>query len=643
MLGMSPADLCVAHPLPPITSDSALNPSLDSQANSESSSYPERLAFHTDVSLENRSVGQETGHVPPTTVRLPPRPNIPQSSPIAYDEHEPTSFADSASLINPENVSKTIRGANRAPPTPGTGHSLHSLPQTNSPIPPVPKPTIASRKSTGDSKIYLGEATLQLQGNEDEDAGVEADGDEKEEVEDVAKYEEEDNVDRALSATQKRASKSHARGSGTDELLTGHEAARHDKSLPPLGPGPGVPPVPTAPAPRTLPPPPPSQPPKQIRQSTEMPRSAPPPPPPKGISYDEQEGNYSPASYASSRQPITKSIGLPYREDGAIPSVEEGDDTLYSPLQLQHHPASPSSAGPTTYNASPALSSSLPRRSLDILRSSNTRKSTDANRPSVEQGFIADDIDLGRASQWWLQRKLPPPAFQNRTDITYELKETSAPQQIGGQSTLKHVYVLFMDYSQTVVSAHFDAKDPLKVELQQRHEPPPLAPRQDQLENAHVRFGSRLAEMANAKLNHVIGDGSPFALVIDLLNAFPSALPPVGTRAYGAIVYTNLANASVQQNDEIRAGDIVSFRNARLQGHRGPMKQKYNVEVGKPDHVAVVVDWDGTKKKIRAWEQGRESKKVKIESFKLADLRSGEVKVWRVMAREWVGWGGTHI
>ena len=253
---------------------------------------------------------------------------------------------------------------------------------------------------------------------------------------------------------------------------------------------------------------------------------------------------------------------------------------------------------------------------------------------------MADDVDLGRGSQWWLQRKMPPPIFQNRTDISFEIEESNATQQSGGQSTIKHVYVLFMDYSQTVITARYDAKDPSKVEFQQRHEPPPLGLRQDQLEGAHTKFGARIAETASTKLNHTVGDGSPYALVLELLSAFPAALPPVGTRAYGALVYTNLANASVSQHDEIRPGDIVSFRNARLQGHRGPMKQKYNVEVGKPDHVAFVVDWDGTKKKVRAWEQGRESKKVKIESFKLGDLRSGEVKVWRVMAREWVGWGG---
>ncbi|KAL8972276.1 MAG: hypothetical protein Q9183_000633, partial [Haloplaca sp. 2 TL-2023] len=139
-------------------------------------------------------------------------------------------------------------------------------------------------------------------------------------------------------------------------------------------------------------------------------------------------------------------------------------------------------------------------------------------------------------------------------------------------------------------------------------------------------FGTRIAEGALSKKETVVGDGTPNALILDLMSSLPSALRPVGTRAYGALVYTNLANASVQQFDEIRAGDIITFRNAKFQGHRGAMHAKYSAEIGKPDHVGVVVDWDGTKKKIRAWEQGRENRKVRAEGFKLGDLRSGEVK-----------------
>jgi len=163
--------------------------------------------------------------------------------------------------------------------------------------------------------------------------------------------------------------------------------------------------------------------------------------------------------------------------------------------------------------------------------------------------------------------------------------------------------------------------------------------RQDQLEATYAKYGAKVAEAVTPRQNAVAGDGSPQGLITELLQPLKGVLHPVGTRAYGALVYSNLANATVQQFDEIRPGDIVSFRNAKFQGkHGGVMHQKYQLEAGKPDHVAVVVEWDGTKKKIRAAEQGRESKKCKVESFRLGDLRSGEVRVWRLMSRTWVGW-----
>ena len=266
----------------------------------------------------------------------------------------------------------------------------------------------------------------------------------------------------------------------------------------------------------------------------------------------------------------------------------------------------------------------------------------DQARPSGEYGYIATDVDLGELSQWWAQPSTPPPVFQGRRDVLYEVEESSTSKR-GGRTTIsKDVYILFHDYSQTIVTARFDSKDPSDVTLEQRHEPPPQRLRQDQLEDAHARFGRGISEGASSRQNLVVGDGSPQALVLELLQTFSDALMPVAGRAYGALVYTNLANASVQQYDEIRPGDIITLRNAKFQGHKGAMHQKYGKEVGKPDHVGVVEDWDGTNKKVRAWEQGRENKKVKVESFKLGDLRSGEVKVWRVMARSWVGWEGQN-
>jgi hypothetical protein len=211
----------------------------------------------------------------------------------------------------------------------------------------------------------------------------------------------------------------------------------------------------------------------------------------------------------------------------------------------------------------------------------------------------------------------------------------------------KDIYVLFQDYSQTSINASFDAADPSHIALEQSHQRAPPPPRKDQLEASSEQFGARIAAAASSAANAgtTLGDGSPHSLILELLRQHPAALKPIGTRSYGALVYANLANASTQQFDEIRPGDIVSFRNAKFSGHKGAMHAKYTQEVGRPDHVGVVIDWDGTKKKIRAWEQisaeerGKGKKaKVKEESFKVGDLKSGEVRVWRVMGRNWVGW-----
>ncbi|OTA90299.1 hypothetical protein M434DRAFT_78144 [Hypoxylon sp. CO27-5] len=251
----------------------------------------------------------------------------------------------------------------------------------------------------------------------------------------------------------------------------------------------------------------------------------------------------------------------------------------------------------------------------------------------METGYVANEVDLAGHTQWWLSPNGLPPVFQGRRDIYTESDESTSETLV-----TKEVFILFQDYSQTIITVRFDTQNPASAQLEQRHEGPPRSLRQDELEEAYERFGRSLASAVASRKDSVLGDGTPQALVHELLKPLKDALLPVGTRAYGALVYANLANASTQQNDEIRPGDIISIRNAKFQGKHGPMHAKYSVEVGKPDHVGIVSEWDGTKKKVRAWEQGRESKKVKQESFKLEDLRSGEVKIWRVMPRSWIGW-----
>lgn len=275
------------------------------------------------------------------------------------------------------------------------------------------------------------------------------------------------------------------------------------------------------------------------------------------------------------------------------------------------------------------------------------RKSMHNDRASLDQGrdntIMATDIDLGQASTWWTQPNTPPPALKSRQDVLYEIESSS--RRGGNANTSTDVYVLYHDYSQTTISCTFDPSDPQNASLEQKHERPPPLPRRDQLEASSSQFGSVIASSAAGKLNTTVGDGTSQSFILELLKPLSSkALMPIGTHSFGAQVYSNIANTSIQSTDEIRPGDIVTFRTAKFNGKHGPMHQKYSAEAGMAgrEHVAIVAEWDGTKKKIKVWEQGREKEgkrgKVREESWRMGDLRSGDVRVWRVMGRAWVGW-----
>ena len=492
-----------------------------------------------------------------------------------------------------------------------------SAPHARAPPPPPsgPPPKISTSE---DRAPLLNKPNRSIQDNDEE----------------VTEYDGDYDTDIASGAAHKDALKAHARSPSLEDDSITSETPIRQSALPPSGQTPLG-------APRAVPPPPPNT---QIgtRQSSDGPRGAPPPPPPPKQKQVEGGGEYDPYRYSA---PMHGLSSPQHAEEhfSTRSALAESDDIVTSPQISQHRrlPSTnqlPSHQSPVSAGGS-FLNTQDQRQSSDMHRTSTTiRRSADVSRQSGEH-HMASDVDLGHQTGWWAQANRPPPVFQDRRDLIFEIDESSTPRR-GGKTTIsKEVYVLFMDYSQTQISVQFEATDPdLPTRLEQKHEPPPRGLRQDQLENAHETFGRRIADTAKSKEGGTIGDGSPFALPYELMSSIRDALPPVGVRAYGALVYTNLANATVQQHDEIRPGDIVTFRNAKFGGHRGPMKTKYTTEVGRPDHVGIVVDWDGTKKKLRAWEQGRESKKVKVESFKFGDMKSGEVKVWRVMSRAWIGW-----
>lgn len=618
-----------AHPLPP-TPAPLMSPSEGSESDDELEPSTKDLGFQHGVvdedSIPNTGDAATPVAVSDNTPSLPHRAKAPERRQSGADTEYSSSLKHESPIVPTESNDSAKRNS-RIPSTSGSFSPAPSAPQVRAPPPPPPSsaPAPPSRSSTANSRAPP--PIPQIPRTDDDE-------------EEITEYDGDYDTDLASSAPHKDALRAHARAPSLEDDSMAEEASLHHSGLPSIGPIP-------ASAPRAAPPPPPSQPPRQSRPSSDMPRAAPPPPPPPPAPIDasldqedEEDDPYDHASISGRRVP-----SAPSAVQFSASSKTQDTEDLYSPPTTQRNAPPPQ---PQIIHEGYANSSNMtvparsaPRQSSDLQRTSTSiRRSTDVPRQSGEQGAIATDVDLSPNSRWWMQPDTPPPVFQNRRDLLFENEETSTTRRGGKNSVTRTVYVLFMDYSQTIVTAHFETRDPSTATLEQQHEGPPRNLRQDQLEDAYTKFGSQIAERANAIKETTVGDGSPHSLPLSLISALPDALLPIGVRAYGALVYANLANASVQQFDEIRPGDVITFRNARFQGHRGPMHTKYTMDVGKPDHVGIVLEWDGTKKKVRVWEQGRESRKVKPESFKLGDMRSGEVKVWRVMARTWVGWEG---
>lgn len=601
----------------------------------------------------------------------PPPPTQRGDLPLAHDlgdsdnEAEVTAPSSAPKLPNASTAPRAV-----PPPPPVQTKSPVGSPRVPPPVPmsptspqarppPPPPPGPPSRRATSDS--------LQPSARDDGD-------------DEVTEYDGDYDTDIASTAKHKAALKAHNRDSSIDEDGLSDDGSKNFQSPPPRAIPPPIPvaamrepppaPPQTAPrlresvdSPRAPPPPIPQASAPRPRESVESPRIAPPPvPPPKSPSEEEEYDPYRNSAYQPSLPSMmaamrrkTDEFDSDYTENSPVayhPPPQPLERAAPPPLPPTQ-PAPPPIAERAMYQETdllPTMSGGLaaPRQSTDApsgLVRSNTRsrRSADVARPQNDE-FIASDVDLAPGSQWYARGNNPPPALKSRNDVLWEVESSSTQKRGGRQSISRDVYVLYQDYSQTTINATYDASEPSHVSFEQNHERPPLSPRKDQLESASEQFGHSIARAAEKASGIVVGEGTAPEFVLSLIRPLAGALLPVGTKAYGALVYANLANASTQQFDEIRAGDIITFRNAKFAGHKGGLHQKYSQEAGiGREHVGVVIDWDGTKKKIRVWEQGNQEKgkksKVREESYRVGDLRSGEVRVFRVMPRSWVNWG----
>ncbi|KAJ4000282.1 hypothetical protein F5050DRAFT_596855 [Lentinula boryana] len=164
---------------------------------------------------------------------------------------------------------------------------------------------------------------------------------------------------------------------------------------------------------------------------------------------------------------------------------------------------------------------------------------------------------------------------------------------------------------------------------------PNLSLSSDDLVAIWGRVGVQVCEVATTLFEKskkaLIGDGTYYGFIDATLKEVPNAAP-ISEQDIGYLIYMQ-SGASVQKRaGEILPGDIVWMHDAKFKGHKG--LQNYSQIVGSAGPlVGVVSEFEAKKFKIRVLQANQHVGQQTVEavSYRLEDLKSGQVKIFRVL------------
>ncbi|KAI0657249.1 hypothetical protein C8Q70DRAFT_1046210 [Cubamyces menziesii] len=151
------------------------------------------------------------------------------------------------------------------------------------------------------------------------------------------------------------------------------------------------------------------------------------------------------------------------------------------------------------------------------------------------------------------------------------------------------------------------------------------------------RVGVQVHEVAAALYERskksVVGDGSYLGFVTAVLGQVPNAAQPAHPfDSFGYLVYSQSASAVQRRVSDIMPGDVLVVEEAKFKGHKGLQSYHQNVGVGQP-LFAVIGDFEAKKSKVKVFQANQHvgHQSVESASYRLEDLKSGTVKIFRVL------------
>jgi len=151
------------------------------------------------------------------------------------------------------------------------------------------------------------------------------------------------------------------------------------------------------------------------------------------------------------------------------------------------------------------------------------------------------------------------------------------------------------------------------------------------------RVGVQIAEVATTlyekSRKSLIGDGTHVGFVTMVLNEVPNASKPAPPfDSFGYLIYEQSGSAVHRRASDIMPGDVIVLHDAKLKGHKGLQIYHQNVGMGEP-LVAIIGDYEVKKMKVKVFQANQHVGQDSVESvsYRLEDLKSGIVKIFRVL------------
>ncbi|KAI8458019.1 hypothetical protein BY996DRAFT_6874961 [Phakopsora pachyrhizi] len=259
---------------------------------------------------------------------------------------------------------------------------------------------------------------------------------------------------------------------------------------------------------------------------------------------------------------------------------------------------------------------------------------------SSRMGFKARDLDLA-SERWWRHRPVAPPSsVSSMKDVLVRLQGSSTLQK--GKSIYQYELVVIRDdYSKTIVNIKFDDNDDESgTEMNQLHYPPPEPYDISALQELGQTLGPQIVARAKAKEDEkgFKGEEDGASLVKTIVRSLEVALEPVG-QTYGEVVYkceiqdVKGAHPEIEVKDDIRPGDIVASYGATFKG-KGIGHGSMNLGTVSNPHLGIVAEHDVKKNKFKAY--GIFHGKVELISYRLDEMKSGCIKVFRVLDKDFL-------